>query len=95
MKTNKNARKIKVTENDFKDFSSIATIPEHFEKSMVLYITTRQKMPDDNQKDTMSTKPEWFIEFENKQENVENIEHRLDKLESRINNLIVKNNLKK
>ena len=68
MKTNKNTRKIKVTENDFKDFSSIATIPEHLEKSVVLYITTWQKMPDDNQNDTMTTKPEWFNEFENKQE---------------------------
>ena len=68
MKTNKNTRKIKVTENDFKDFSSIATIPEHFEKSMVLYITTWQKMPDDNKNDTMTTKPEWFNKFENKQE---------------------------
>ena len=58
MKTNKNTRKIKVAENDFKDFSSIATIPEHFEKSMVLHITTWQKMPDDNQNDTMTTKPE-------------------------------------
>ena len=35
---------------------------------MVLYITTWQEVPDDNQKDTMTTKPEWFIEFENKQE---------------------------
>ncbi|MBQ6280096.1 MAG: hypothetical protein IJK72_01365 [Mycoplasma sp.] len=32
MKINKITKKIKVTENDFKDFSSIATIPEHFEK---------------------------------------------------------------
>ncbi len=52
MKTNKNTRKIKVTENDFK----------------LLDITTWQKMPDDNQNDTMTTKPEWFNEFENKQE---------------------------
>ena len=68
MKINKITKKIKVTESDFKDFSNIATIPEHFEKSMVLYITTWQEVPDDNQKDTMTTKPEWFIEFENKQE---------------------------
>ena len=67
MKINKNTRKIKVTESDFKDFSNIATIPEHLEKSMVLYITTWQEVPDDNQKDTMTTKPEWFTEFENKQ----------------------------
>ena len=58
MKINKKIKKIKVIENDFKDFSNIATIPEHLEKSMVLYITTWQKMPDDNQKDTMTTKPE-------------------------------------
>ena len=37
-------------------------------KNMVLYITTWQEVPDDNQKDTMTTKPEWFIEFENKQQ---------------------------
>ena len=68
MKINKNTKKIKVTESDFKDFSNIATIPEHLEKSMVLYITTWQDVPDDNQKDTMTTKPEWFIQFENKQQ---------------------------
>ena len=68
MKINKKIKKIKVTESDFKNFNSIATIPEHLEKSMVLYITTWQEVPDDNQKDTMTTKPQWFIEFENKQE---------------------------
>ena len=46
MKINKNTRKIKVTESDFKDFSNIATITEHLEKSMVLYITTWQEVPD-------------------------------------------------
>ena len=68
MKINKNTKKIKVAENDFKDFTNIATIPEDFKKSMVLYITTWQEVPDDNQKDTMNTKPEWFNEFEDKQE---------------------------
>ena len=63
MKINKITKKIIVTESDFKDFSNIATITEHLEKSMVLYITTWQEVPDDNQKDT----PEWFTEFENKQ----------------------------
>ena len=58
MKINKNTKKIKVTESDFKDFNKIATIPEHLEKSMVLYITTWQEVPDDNQKDTMTTKPQ-------------------------------------
>ena len=56
MKINKKIKKIKVTENDFKDFK----------KSMVLYITTWQEVLDDNQEDTMNTKPEWFIEFESK-----------------------------
>ena len=38
-------------------------------KSMVLYITTWQEKPDDPQQtDTMTTKPEWFKEFEEKQE---------------------------
>ena len=68
MKINKNTKKVKVTENDFKDFSKIATIPEYLEKSMVLYIRTWQEVPDDNQQEnTMTTKPEWFNEFENKQ----------------------------
>ena len=102
MKINKKIKKIKVTENDFKDFSSIATIPEHFEKSMVLYITTWQEVPDDNQKDTMTTKPEWFIEFENKQEQRwkeqqefnQQILSLVQSLVKRIDNLVVKNNLK-
>ena len=102
MKINKNTKKIKVTESDFKDFSNIATIPEHFEKSMVLYITTWQEVPDDNQKDTMTTKPEWFIEFENKQEQRwkeqqefnQQILSLVQSLVKRIDNLVVKNNLK-
>ena len=62
-------KKIKVTENDFKNFNNIATIPEHLEKSMVLYIRTWQEVPDDNQQEnTMTTKPEWFNEFEDNQE---------------------------
>ena len=95
MKINKNTKKIKVTENDFKDFSNIATIPEHLEKSMVLYITTWQEIPDDNQKDTMTTKPEWFIEFENKQEEFnQQILSLVQSLVKRVDNLVVKNNLK-
>ena len=102
MKINKKIKKIKVIENDFKDFSSIATIPEHFEKSMVLYITTWQEVPDDNQKDTMTTKPQWFIEFENKQEQRWNEQQEFNQqilslvqsLVKRINNLVIKNNLK-
>ena len=47
----------------------IASIPKNIKKSMVLYITTWQKKPDDlQQTDTMTTKPEWFKEFEEKQE---------------------------
>ena len=109
MKINKNTKKIKVTESDFKDFSNIATIPEHFEKSMVLYITTWQEVPDDNQKDTMTTKPQWFIEFENKQEQRWNEQQEFNKkqqdfnqqilslvqsLVKRIDKLVIKNNLK-
>ena len=95
MKINKITRKIKVAESDFKDFSKIATIPEHFEKSMVLYITTWQEVPDDNQKNTMITKPEWFIEFENKQEEFnQQILGLVQSLVKRIDNLVVKNNLK-
>ena len=66
---NKKLQKIKVTEDDFKDFSRIVSIPKNLNKSMVLYITTWQEKPDDPQQtDTMTTKPEWFKEFEEKQE---------------------------
>ena len=69
MKTNKKLQKIKVNEDDFKDFSRIVSIPKNLNKSMVLYITTWQEVPDDlQQTDTMTTKPEWFKEFEEKQE---------------------------
>ena len=68
-KTNKKLQKIKVNEDDFKDFSRIVSIPKNLKKSMVLYITTWQEVPDDlQQTDTMTTKPEWFKEFEEKQE---------------------------
>ena len=68
-KTNKKLQKIKVNEDDFKDFSRIVLIPKNLNKSMVLYITTWQEKPDDPQQtDTMTTKPEWFKEFEEKQE---------------------------
>ena len=69
MKTNKKLQKIKVNEDDFKDFSRIVSIPKNLNKSMVLYITTWQEKPDDPQQtNTMTTKPEWFKEFEEKQE---------------------------
>ena len=69
MKTNKKLQKIKVNEDDFKDFSRIVSIPKNLNKSMILYITTWQEVPDDlQQTNTMTTKPEWFKEFEEKQE---------------------------
>ena len=69
MKTNKKLQKIKVNEDDFKDFSRIVSIPKNLNKSMVLYLTTWQEVPDDQQEtDTMTTKPEWFKEFEQEQE---------------------------
>ena len=68
LKLNKKLQKIKVTEDDFKDFSKIVSIPKNLNKSMVLYITTWQEVPDDSQEtDTMTTKPEWFKEFEQEQ----------------------------
>ena len=103
MKINKNTKKIKVTESDFKDFNKIAIIPEHLEKSMVLYITTWQEKPDDPQQtNTMTTKPEWFKGFEEKQEKRwkeqekfnERILSLVEKVIQRIDNLVVKNNLK-
>ena len=76
---------------------------------MVLYITTWQEAPDDNQKESMNTNPKWFIEFENKQEQCWKEQHEFNKKQQefnqqilglsklivkRIDNLIVKNNLK-
>ena len=77
---------------------------------MVLYITTWQEMPDDPQEpDTMTTKPEWFKEFEEKQEKRwemqekrweqqqkfnERILSLVEKVIQRIDNLVIKNNLK-
>ena len=103
MKTNKKLQKIKVNEDDFKDFSRIVSIPKNLNKSMVLYITTWQEKPDDPQQtNTMTTKPEWFKEFEEKQEKRwkeqekfnERILSLVEKVIQRIDNLVVKNNLK-
>ena len=116
-KTNKKLQKIKVNEDDFKDFSRIVSIPKNLNKSMVLYITTWQEKPDDlQQTDTMTTKPEWFKEFEEKQEKRweeqrkfnekqekrweeqkkfnERILALIEMLIKRIDNLVIKNNLK-
>ncbi|MBQ6954765.1 MAG: hypothetical protein IJP83_01700 [Mycoplasma sp.] len=117
MKTNKKLQKIKVTEDDFKDFSRIVSIPKNLNKSMVLYITTWQEKPDDPQQtNTMTTKPEWFKEFEQEQEKRwkeqdkrweeqhkfnkeqqkfnERILGLVEMLIQRIDNLVIKNNLK-
>ena len=103
MKTNKKLQKIKVNEDDFKDFSRIISIPKNLNKSMVLYLTTWQEVPDDlRQTDTMTTKPEWFKEFEEKQEKrweeQEKFNERIlvlvEMLIKRIDNLVIKNNLK-
>ena len=109
-KTNKKLQKIKVNEDDFKDFSRIVSIPKNLKKSMVLYITTWQEVPDDlQQTDTMTTKPEWFKEFEEKQEKRwdeqekrwkeqekfnEKILGLVEMIIKRIDNLVIKNNLK-
>ena len=103
MKTNKKLQKIKVNEDDFKDFSRIVSIPKNLNKSMVLYLTTCQEVPDDlQQTDTMTTKPEWFKEFEEKQEKRWKEQEKFNKkilglvemLIQRIDNLVIKNNLK-
>ena len=103
MKTNKKLQKIKVNEDDFKDFSRIVSIPKNLNKSMVLYLTTWQEVPDDlQQTDTMTTKPEWFKEFEEKQkerwEEQEKFNEKIlglvEMLIKRIDNLVIKNNLK-
>lgn len=70
---------------------------------MLLYITAWQEVPDYNrQKNAMTTKPEWFIEFENMQEQRwkgqrefnQQILSLVQSLVKRIDNLVVKNNLK-
>ena len=117
IKTNKKLQKIKVNEDDFKDFSRIVLIPKNLNKSMILYLTTWQEVPDDlQQTDTMTTKPEWFKEFEEKQEKRweeqekrweiqekrweeqekfnEKIFGLVEMLIKRIDNLVIKNNLK-
>ena len=117
MKTNKKLQKIKVNEDDFKDFSRIVSIPKNLNKSMILYITTWQEVPDDlQQTNTMTTKPEWFKEFEEKQEKRweeqekrweiqekrweeqekfnEKILGLVEMIIKRIDNLVIKNNLK-
>ena len=70
LKFNKYTRKYNITEQNLIGFDEIiASIPKNLNKSMVLYITTWQEVPDDlQQTDTMTTKPEWFKEFEEKQE---------------------------
>ena len=70
LKFNKRTRKYNITEQNLIGFDEIiASIPKNIKKSMVLYITTWQEKPDDlQQTDTMTTKPEWFKEFEEKQE---------------------------
>ena len=110
VKINKKLHKIKITENDFKDFSKIVSIPKNLKKSMVLYITIWQEMPDNPQEtDTMTTTPEWFKEFEEKQEKRweeqrkfnekqekfnEKILGLVESIINRIDNLVIKNNLK-
>ena len=92
----KKIQKIKVTEQDFKDFDKIVSIPKNLNKSMVLYITAWQEVPDDpKETDTMTTKPEWFKEFEEKQEKFnEKILGLVESITNRIDNLVIKNNLK-
>ena len=69
-KFNKHTRKYNITEQNLIGFDEIiASIPKNIKKSMVLYITTWQEKPyDPQQTNTMITKPEWFKEFEEKQE---------------------------
>ena len=86
-KFNKHTRKYNITEQNLIGFDEIiASIPKNIKKSMVLYITTWQEVPDDPQQtDTMTTtKPEWFKEFEEKQEKRwEEQEKRWEKQEKR------------
>ena len=104
LKFNKHTRKYNITEQNLIGFDEIiASIPKNIKKSMVLYITTWQEKPDDlQQTDTMKTKPEWFKEFEEKQEKCWEEQEKINKrilslvemLIQRIDNLVIKNNLK-
>ena len=110
-KFNKHTRKYNITEQNLIGFDEIITsIPKNIKKSMVLYITTWQEKPDEPQQaNTMTTKPEWFKEFEEKQEKRwkeqekrweeqqkfnETILGLVESIIQRIDNLVVKNNLK-
>jgi len=61
-----------------------------------------EKPNDPQQTDTMTTKPEWFKEFEEKQEKCWEEQEKINKrilslvemLIQRIDNLVIKNNLK-
>ena len=54
-----------------------------------------EKPDDPQQTDTMTTKPEWFKEFEEKQEKFnERILGLVESIIQRIDNLVIKNNLK-
>ena len=103
-KFNKHTRKYNITEQNLIGFDEIiASIPKNIKKSMVLYITTWQEVPDDlQQTDTMTTKPEWFKEFEEKQEKrweeqekfnerilvlVESLVQRIENIEKRVENI--------
>ena len=110
-KFNKHTRKYNITEQNLIGFDKIiASIPKNIKKSMVLYITTWQEKPDDPQQtNTMTTKPEWFKEFEEKQEKRWEIQEKrweeqekfnekilslIEMLIKRIDNVVIKNNLK-
>ena len=90
-KFNKHTRKYNITEQNLIGFDEIiASIPKNINKSMVLYITTWQEKPDDPQQtDTMTTKPEWFKEFEEKQEKRWEIQEKRWKEQEKFNERIL------
>ena len=90
-KFNKHTRKYNITEQNLIGFDEIiASIPKNIKKSMVLYITTWQEKPDDTQQtDTMTTKPEWFKEFEEKQEKRWEIQEKRWKEQEKFNERIL------
>ena len=91
LKFNKHTRKYNITEQNLIGFDEIiASIPKNIKKSMVLYITTWQEVPDDPQQtDTMTTKPEWFKEFEEKQEKRWEIQEKRWKEQEKFNERIL------
>ena len=82
MKTNKKLQKIKVTEDDFKNFSKIVSIPKNLEK--------QEKRWEEQRKFNEKQEKRW----KEQEKFNERILALVEMLIKRIDNLVIKNNLK-